>query len=381
MTRLIVSFFFFFFCKVSLSQNLWFVGEPINSHKSKIQSLSKGIRKLSKCKIHHNESPYSAKKRKDLDFIYRSQVNQYFNQSTFIEIIEQIGRKAKKNIPTYIISLNNNFNTQNLGLNLTTISDLERFINKINSERKANYIIIFDNNFLKLNLEEPNTDVQINGTIANLKGSISSHAPIKSIKFKISLNRTYEIIETDELIQNGHEFQFWQKIDLSKVPANSNFYIDFIISDNEGNSLSKKIGPFKKEENRISPRNCYFKYYDQVRDVGLVRNFKSMNVYWFPIYSEVDPSNLEFVLKNDFGGDRITIRLQPNINYVHSGVNEYCIGISCSDLNIGKSDCECKFNGKMLLRHLENKSESEAFNIYLKDLKPDFKYPLGDCSK
>jgi hypothetical protein len=381
MIRLLASFLLIFSVNTTFSQNLWFVGEPIVSHKSKIQSLSTGIRKISKCKIYHYETLYSEKKRKDLNFNYRSQVNQYFSESNLIETIEQIGRKVKKNRPTYIISLNDNFSIKNLRLNLTAINNVDKLIEKINSERKANYIIIFDNNILKLNLEEPNSDVQINGTIANLKGSISSHAPIKSIKFKISLNRTYEMIEIDELTQNGHEYQFWQKIDLSKVPANSNFYIDFIISDNEGNSLNKKLGPFKKEENLISPRNCYFKYYDQIRDVALVRNFKSMNVYWFPIFSEVDPSNLEFVLKNDLGGDHIKIRLQPNINYVHSGINEYCIGISCSDLKIGLSDCECKFNGKMLLRHLENKSESEALNIYLKDLKPDFKYPLGDCSK
>ncbi len=139
---------------------------------------------------------------------------------------------------------------------------------------------------------------------------------------------------------------------------------------------------FKLIEEEINANNCFFKYYQKdIHDVALIRNFRSSNVYWFPVYSEIDPSNLSFVLLDDLGREHISIRLVEDVNFTRSSSNEYCIGIACGDLNIGASNCECRFQGQCFLRHNANNTKSHMIEIHLKDWKPTYIAPLAECTK
>jgi len=174
---------------------------------------------------------------------------------------------------------------------------------------------------------------------------------------------------------------FWLQ-DQWPYTGNIEGYITIEVMDEEGNKISPEYGPFIKTDKKLNSTNCFFKYYQKnLHDVALVKYFKNSNVYWFPIYSEIDPSNLSFVLVNKLGQRHISIKLIEDINFVKNSINEYCIGIACGDLNIGNTNCDCEFDGSCVLIHNENNSKSLPIEIHLKNWKPSYIAPLAECSK
>jgi hypothetical protein len=115
--------------------------------------------------------------------------------------------------------------------------------------------------------------------------------------------------------------------------------------------------------------------------VALLRKFNSSNVYWFPIYSEIDPSNFSFVLLDKLGREHISIRLVEDNNFKRNAANEYCIGIGGVDLNIGNTNCTLLFEGQCLLRHNLNKTKCTPINIKLNDFKSEYVAPMAECTK
>jgi len=260
--------------------------------------------------------------------------------------------------------------------------ELSEFLENSIIYKKFIILLALTPNHIELELEKPDVNNKLEESIIDIKGNIKSNAEISSIRYQIG-NKGWQNIDKEQLTYKNGMVSFWLQ---NQWPYTSNIqaYLSFEIIDNEGNKTEPelKFGPFTKIDKEINPNNCYFKYYKKdIHDVALVRNFKSSNVYWFPIYSEVDPSNLSFVLVNKLGQQHISIKLKEDINFVKSSTNEYCIVIGSGDLLIGSSDCTLQFKGSCMLIHNENNSKSLPIDIFLKDWKPTYTAPLAECSK
>jgi hypothetical protein len=254
------------------------------------------------------------------------------------------------------------------------------YIDNLSRYRKSIVILALTPNHIEIELEKPEINENLDKSIIDIKATIKSDAQIKSIRYQFG-SKGWQTIDNELIVFQNGSSSFWVQ---NQWPFKGNIkeYITIEIIDIEGNVKKPKFGPFKLIEEQINGDNCFFKYYQKdIHDVALVRNFKSSNVYWFPIYSEIDPSNLSFVLMDELGREHISIRLVEDINFTRNSSNEYCIGIACGDLNIGSSNCECRFDGQCFLRHNSNKSKSNTVEIHLKDWKPTYIAPLAECTK
>jgi hypothetical protein len=258
--------------------------------------------------------------------------------------------------------------------------EYSEYIENFNDYKSSIVILGLTPNSIEFELEKPDLKENLDKSVIDLKGIIKSDAAIQSVRYQFG-SKGWQVIDNESIINQGGTSSFWVQ-NQWPFKGNINEYISIEIIDNEGNSKKYKFGPFKLTEIAINSNNCFFKYYQKdVHDVALVRNFRSSNVYWFPIYSEIDPSNLSFVLIDDLGREHISIRLVEDINFTRNSTNEFCIGIACGDLNIGLSNCDCRFDGKCYLRNNLNQSKSEPIEIHLKDWKPSYIAPLAECTK
>jgi hypothetical protein len=254
------------------------------------------------------------------------------------------------------------------------------YLNQIENHKNSIVLLAPTPSHIEIELEKPDTNEDLEKSIIDLKGTITSDVGIKSIRYQFG-SKGWQTLDVDLIpMQNGIS-TFWVQ---NQWPFKGNVkeYITIQVIDLEGNSIIAKFGPFKLIETEITPNNCFFKYYEKnIHDVALLRNFKSSNVYWFPIYSEIDPSNLSFVLIDKLGREHIAIRLIEDNNFVRNITNEYCIGIPGGELNIGDANCTLIFQGQCLLRHNSNKTQSSPIDIKLNNFKPGYVAPLAECAK
>lgn len=371
------------------SQNLYFIGKPLSSTKTKIDSLNYSLLSLKHVKIYHFESQIKYQKLPNFNFDYKSQSKQKkYSLDSVYKITQLIDANNTKRRPTYIYALNDGLSDFEIGFNkYIVVKNLSRLVQLVKTEKKCHFIILFNPNSITISIEEPNRNNSVNNRITRFNISIFSNAALSNVKYKISSNRYFDSIEINNLTLSNNKYSFSKNFDLFTVPPNTQFFIELVVIDNEGNEKKEKLGPFLRIESSISTQNCYFKHYDKNNQNALIRNFKSTDRYWFPIYSSVDPSNLLFVLKNKFGEDHKILRLHPNENYVYGGgPNEYCLAISGKDLDLNppgteNSTCNYDFDGIIILRHIENSSESAPIELYFGSYDSDFKWLLLECSK
>jgi hypothetical protein len=381
-----ILFILLFISNQLLAQKILLTGEIKKSHLVKINNLIEKIY-TSKKKYEFYYISTDGKKSKTLKF------NIPFEKQ--IPLSTQVKTDKKDLIPIiYRDLVKTSEDNRNKNLYYTPLTDFDlnvpipiiykkldfnTLLLNLPNHKKEVIVIALTPNELNIELEKPNVNQIIDKPLIEIKGKIKSDAEIKSFKYRFGSNY-WQTLEIEYLINNNNGFfSFWVK---DQWPFKSNVSEDLTIevNDLEGNSKTISFGPFKKAETEISESNCFFRYYEkEIHDVAQVRNFRSSNVYWFPIYSEIDPSNLSFVLSDSLGREHISIRLVESINFVRNSQNEFCLGISGADLNIGKSNCELNFKGICYLRHNFNKSKSAMIEIHLKDWEPNYIAPLAEC--
>jgi hypothetical protein len=171
--------------------------------------------------------------------------------------------------------------------------DYVDYLNQIENYKNSIVVLATTPSHIEIELEKPDINEDLEKSIIDLKGTISSDVGIKSIRYQIG-SKGWQNLDVDLIpMQNGVS-TFWVQ---NQWPFKGNVkeYITIQVTDLEGNSRIAKFGPFKLIETQITPNNCFFKYYEKnIHDAALLRNFKSSNVYWFPFYSEIDPSNFSF---------------------------------------------------------------------------------------
>jgi hypothetical protein len=370
-----------------LSQKIILCGTIKKSHIQKIESIIGQLQIAnSKTKLYLSESNPINTKKINLNSNIGSQLNiddqNHFSKSDLVQKISHCVTLSIKDNPKkkiLLVCINKFVDNIPLPFNCERITP-EQLLQNSAVYKKAVVILALTPNFIEFTLNEPSNEIKIEESIIDLKGTIKSNADISSIRYQFG-TKGWQTIDPEQLNYKDGEISFWLQ-DQWPFKSNLSNFIYFEIIDTEGNKSTTKHGPFTKINKDINSSNCYFKYYEKdLHDVALVKYFKNSNVYWFPIYSEVDPSNLSFVLIDKLGKPHISIRFEEDINFVKSSTNEYCIGIACGNLNIGPTNCECHFDGTCVLVHNETKSKSLPIEIHLKDWKPSYIGPLAECSK
>jgi hypothetical protein len=378
---------FFISANLLISQKIIITGPIRNSHLVKINTViskctESGIKQSFYSLNAPNLQPLKINKNKPLESQIKVDDNVIIQKSNLANDFSLTVANYKKKYPKkeIVIVCLSKFDEKIILPYGCNQIEYQNYINNLERYKNSIAILALTPNNIEIELESPEAGENLEKSIIDLKGTIKSDAHLKTIRYQFG-SKGWQTFDND-LVPSQHGVStFWVQ-NPWPFKGNINEYITIEVNDLEGNSKKIKFGPYKLIETEITDNNCFFKYYQKdIHDVALLRKFNSSNVYWFPIYSEIDPSNFSFVLLDKLGREHISIRLVEDNNFKRNAANEYCIGIGGVDLNIGNTNCTLLFEGQCLLRHNLNKTKCTPINIKLNDFKSEYVAPMAECTK